>query len=197
VISMTTTRRHPGETPRLHGEIPRRHRGACVVAPKAGSIPARWPSSGETGARFESACLCAVETISGANSGETKARVVPAIRGTLFNADRLTDSGLKPEMDLACHTPHKGPRGLAHSAGQGSTAQPGGRRPYPSRSLAGHRFADTGFERDSSHVPRCDGAFAGLDPHSLRWHESELERRNRELMEENDALRRTLMRGSR
>ena len=37
----------------------------------------------------------------------------------------------------------------------------------------------------------------GLDPHSMRWHESELERRNRELLEENDALRRTLMRGVR
>ena len=163
---MTTARRHPDVSPR-------RHRGACVVAPKAGSIPARWPSSGETGARFESACLCAVETISGANSGETKARVVPAIRGTLFNADRATVSPIGDQARFS--------RGRRHT----------------SRSLAGHCFADIGLERDSSHVPRCDGAFAGACPHSLRWHESELERRNRELMEENDALRRTLMRGSR
>ena len=147
---MTTTRRHPGVSPR-------RHRGACVVAPKAGSIPARWPSSGETGARFESACLCAVETISGANSGETKARVVPAIRGTIFNADRLTAAsrGLKHETDSGNQI-----------GAQESAALAGGRRPYPSRSLAGHRFADTGLERDSSHVPRCDGAFAGACPQS-------------------------------
>ncbi len=48
----------------------------------------------------------------------------------LFNADRPTDSGLKPEIGPVCHTPHKGPRGLAHPAGQGSTAQPGGRRHF-------------------------------------------------------------------
>lgn len=154
MIPMTTARRPLGVRSR-------RHRGACVVAPKAGSIPARWPSSGETGARFDPACLCAVETISGANSGETKARVVPAIRGNNFNADRLTDSGLKPEMGPVCHTPHKGPRGLAHSAGQGSTAQPGGRRPI-SRSLAGDCFTYAGLERGSFHSPGVTARSPGL-----------------------------------
>lgn len=97
---MTTARRHPGEPPR-------RHRGVCVVAlfnAAKDTMVSRRQFTAEDHGFEPRRCAC-------------------------FNADRLTDSGLKPEMGPVCHTPHKGPRGLAHSAGQGSTAQPGVRRP--------------------------------------------------------------------
>ena len=55
-------------------------------------------------------------------SDENGARVL-----NTFNADRLTDSGLKPEIGPACHDADWRAQ-FAHSVGQGSTAQPGGRR---------------------------------------------------------------------
>ena len=116
MISMTTARRHPDDSPR-------RHRGACVVALyNADAAPeAQKPLSNQ-------AKNAGVAT--GSRNWGARERVTLGRHLRHFNADRLTDSGLKPEMGPACHTPHKGPRGLAHSAGQGSTAQPGGRRQF-------------------------------------------------------------------
>ena len=186
MISMTTARRHPGDSPR-------RHRGALVVAlfnesPRGdevaelavlnamgGRARAEGPRSEATeptivtaygsrkptnsaarrcgahsshaqeelgnhrsrsaGGCMRSAgrnkfnvCWAGLGACSGifsrrSSHGVRAARytardVVPVVtRGTNFNADRLTDSGLKHEIGPA-----------VRKAGQGSTAQPGGRR---------------------------------------------------------------------
>jgi len=48
---------------------------------------------------------------------------------SLFNADRPADPWLKPEIGPACHDANRRAQ-FAHPAGQGSTAQPGGRRHF-------------------------------------------------------------------
>lgn len=156
---MTTTRRHPGVPPR-------RHRGVVVVHPfNADAEPeAQKPLSNQ-------AKNAGVAT--GSRNWGARERVTLGRHLRHFNADRLTAAlcGLKHETDSGNQI-----------GAQESAALAGGRRPHPSRSLAGDCFTYAGLERDSSHVPRCDGAFAGACPHSLRWHESELERRNRDLL---------------
>lgn len=108
----TTARRHPGEILRLHGEIPRRHRGVRVVALSIAAIqtaikPVRrhFPSvigiaasnSPAGGGAHNSGSRSVVAHLSRSARVETRAngpcaerdstsvRVVPAIRGANFN----------------------------------------------------------------------------------------------------------------
>ncbi len=143
-IPMTAARRPLGEIPRLHGEIPRRHRGVRVVALSIAAIqtaiqPVRrhFPSvigiaasnSPAGGGAHNSGSRSVVAHLSPtriahtcakgpcAERDSTSVRVVPAIRGNQFNADRLTFVGLKNETDPDCP-----------ECSQGSAAHPGGRR---------------------------------------------------------------------
>lgn len=125
------------------GVSPRRHCGACVVAQ---SGPARIPGASPALTR---------------SVRSDEARLKRAGCST-FNADRLTACGLKDETAPACHTPHKGPRGFAHRACQGVAAQPGGRRPFPSPRLAGHRSMNTGCARGSYFTPSVQACSSGF-----------------------------------
>lgn len=146
-ISMTAARRPLGEIPRLHGEIPRRHRGVRVVALSIAAIqtaiqPVRRhfpsvigiaaPNSPAGGGANNSGSRCTAHTSHrpcAAKPGGCESVACSGDTGNQFNADRLTFVGLKNETDPDCHLPpDRRPCGLAHQAIQGFAAHPGGRR---------------------------------------------------------------------